>query len=216
MERRPRDRRRTATDETCASLPWGADDFVSKPFRVPELLGRVRTQLRASGQLRAARAALRDAAAELERARGDAVNNRRLVDILHEVTGELSAAEIYRHPRAARGAALEISHCSVVLARAGDAIGHRRRGGGQTRRIHDVEIQPRPISGDRARRSSRTAPCSSHDATTHPLFAEHARTSGRASERSVDAAVGRGRCRSPSTAGDRACSFCGPIAASAA
>jgi CheY-like chemotaxis protein len=82
-------------EDRASGLPWGADDFVSKPFRVPELLGRVRTQLKASGQLRDARAALRDAANELDRARGDAVNNRRLIDILHEVTGDLTAAEIY-------------------------------------------------------------------------------------------------------------------------
>ena len=85
-----------AIEDGGAALPWGADDCVSKPFRVAELLGRVRTQLRASGQIRAAREALREAAAELERAREDATNNRRLVDILHEVTGEVSATEIYR------------------------------------------------------------------------------------------------------------------------
>ena len=104
-------------------LPWGADDCVSKPFRVPELLGRVRTQLRASGQLRSARAALHDAAAELERAREDAANNRRLVDILHEVTGEVSATEIYRILARRVARALEISHCSVILARPGEEIG---------------------------------------------------------------------------------------------
>jgi diguanylate cyclase (GGDEF)-like protein len=47
-----------AAIEDGAGLPWGVDDCVSKPFRVPELLGRVRTQLRASEQLRAARPAL--------------------------------------------------------------------------------------------------------------------------------------------------------------
>lgn len=110
-------------EDSPSSLPWGVDDCVSKPFRVPELLGRVRTQLRASGQLRAARAALRDTAAELERAREDAVSNRRLVDILHEVTGELSATEIYRILARRVARALEISHCSVVLARPGDQVG---------------------------------------------------------------------------------------------
>jgi two-component system cell cycle response regulator len=104
-------------------LPWGADDCVSKPFRVPELLGRVRTQLRASGQLRAAREALQDTAAELERAREDAANNRRLVDILHEVTGEVSATEIYRILARRVARALEISHCSVILARPGEEVG---------------------------------------------------------------------------------------------
>src|SRR6185437_10276698 len=48
----------TNDDEGEPTLPAGADDYVHKPFRVPELLGRVRTQLRASDQLRTARAAL--------------------------------------------------------------------------------------------------------------------------------------------------------------
>jgi DNA-binding response OmpR family regulator len=42
----------TGDSDDGAAMPWGADDCVSKPFRVPELLGRVRTQLRASNQLR--------------------------------------------------------------------------------------------------------------------------------------------------------------------
>jgi DNA-binding response OmpR family regulator len=72
-----------AVEDGSGILPWGADDCVSKPFRVPELLGRVRTQLRASSQLREARSALAETAAELDRAREDALSNRRLVDILH-------------------------------------------------------------------------------------------------------------------------------------
>ena len=112
-----------AAIEDGSGLPWGADDLVSKPYRVPELLGRVRTQLRAGEQLRAARGELQDAAAELERAREDAVSNRRLIDILHEVTNELSATEIYRILSRRVARALEISHCSIVLARPGDELG---------------------------------------------------------------------------------------------
>ena len=109
--------------EAVPALPPGADDYISKPFKVPELLGRVRTQLRALNEVRAARAALHDATVELERARDDAVSNRRLVDILHEVTGELSATEIYRVLTRGVARALEISRCSIVLARVGDAVG---------------------------------------------------------------------------------------------
>lgn len=112
-----------AVEEGSGVLPWGADDCVSKPFRVPELLGRVRTQLRASSQLREARSALAETAAELDRAREDALSNRRLVDILHEVTGEVSPMEIYRILARRVSRSIEVSHCSVVLARAGDAIG---------------------------------------------------------------------------------------------
>jgi two-component system cell cycle response regulator len=111
------------SNERGTTLPWGADDCVSKPFRVPELLGRVRTQLRASSQLRAARRALRDTAAELERTRVHAASHKRLVDILHEVTGELSATEIYRLLTRRVARSLAITHCSVVLARAGDETG---------------------------------------------------------------------------------------------
>jgi two-component system cell cycle response regulator len=111
------------SDDGTAMLPWGADDCVSKPFRVPELLGRVRTQLRASSQLRAARRALRDTAAELERTRVHAASHKRLVDILHEVTGELSATEIYRLLTRRVARSLGITHCSVVLAHSGDEAG---------------------------------------------------------------------------------------------
>jgi diguanylate cyclase (GGDEF)-like protein len=159
-----------ALEDRTTGLPWGADDFVSKPFRVPELLGRVRTQLRASGQLREARAALRDAATELDRARGDAVNNRRLIDILHEVTGDLTAAEIYGILTSRVAKALGISHCAVVLARAGETVGIVAAAADNSR-IHDVEV-----SLDRYPEIAAALE-SDHvvlvdDTMTHPLFAE--------------------------------------------
>ena len=104
-------------------LPWGADDCVAKPFRVAELLGRVRTQIRASEQLRSTRAALVETTAAMERERDAAANNRRLVEILHEVTGELSANEIYRLLARRMAESLEISNCSIILARPSDAAG---------------------------------------------------------------------------------------------
>lgn len=129
-----------AIEDGGEGLPWGADDCVSKPYRVPELLGRVRTQIRASGQLRDARASLRDAAEELERVRGDAASNRRLVDILHEVTAELSATEIYRLLTRRVARALEIGHCSLVLARLGDAVG-TVMAAAEDATIHDVDVR---------------------------------------------------------------------------
>jgi two-component system cell cycle response regulator len=104
-------------------LPRSADDYVTKPFRVPELLARIHTQLRARSELRSARAALAAARAELERAREDVASNRQIVDILHEVTGELSATEIYRILARRVSRALSLSRCCVVLAGAGDAVG---------------------------------------------------------------------------------------------
>lgn len=60
---------------------------------------------------------------ELQRARDASVGSQQLIDILHDVTGELSAAEIYRVLTRRVARALAITHCSVVLAQAGDATG---------------------------------------------------------------------------------------------
>jgi diguanylate cyclase (GGDEF)-like protein len=103
--------------------PRIADDYVTKPFRVPEVLARIHTQLRAQTELRSARAALAAARAELERAREDVASNRQIVDILNEVTGELSATEIYRILVRRVSRALSLSRCSVVMAGATDATG---------------------------------------------------------------------------------------------
>jgi two-component system cell cycle response regulator len=113
----------TPVDARVRALPRGADDCVTKPFRVPELLARIQLQLRAHLELRHAREALRVTEQELLRARENVESNRRLVDILHDVTGDLSSGEIYRILARRVARALGISHCSVVLARDGDAMG---------------------------------------------------------------------------------------------
>lgn len=100
-----------------------ADDYVGTPIRASDLLARLRAQLRAHQELRRTREALRQTEEELERVRENAEHNRRLVDILHEVTGELSSNEIYRILARRVARALDISHASVVLADAGDAMG---------------------------------------------------------------------------------------------
>lgn len=110
-------------DATVRTLGLGAADYIKKPFRVRELLARVQAQLRVRAELDGARTQLARREEELERAREDAQNRRAMVDILHEVTGGLSSEEIY-HILARRVArALNTSHCSVVLARAGDQYG---------------------------------------------------------------------------------------------
>ena len=110
-------------EATVKTLGLGAADFVRKPFRVRELLARIQAQLRAHHELARARAALRETEEELARAREEAESRRKLVDILHEVTGDLSSDEIY-HLLARRVArALDVSHCSVILAKPGDRIG---------------------------------------------------------------------------------------------
>ena len=105
-----------AEEYTVRALGLGAADFVRKPVRPRELVARVQAHLRAGAALRTTREALRRTEAELARARADAENRRKLVDILHEVTGDLAADEIY-HLLARRVArALAVSHCAVVLA----------------------------------------------------------------------------------------------------
>jgi len=114
---------RAPDDMAELALGLGAVDVVRKPFRPRELVARVQAQLRAHALLRDARTALREAEEELDRVREDSENRRKLVDILHEVTGDLSSDEIY-HILARRVArALSLSRCSVILARPGDRVG---------------------------------------------------------------------------------------------
>ena len=102
------------------TLGLGAADFVRKPFRVKELLARIQAQLRMRAILRSAHTALHEREIELSRVREEAESRRKLVDILHDVTEDLSSDEIY-HLLARRVArALELTHCSVILARQGD------------------------------------------------------------------------------------------------
>lgn len=168
----------SASGDNAANLPRGADDCVTKPFKVPELLGRVRMQLRASAQLRAARRLLRDTTAELQRAREDAAHQKRLVDILHEVTGELSATEMYRLLARRVSRALDISRCSVVLARAGDVTGTIAAAADDAS-IRDVEIALDGYPEIRiALETGRSVLVS--DAATDPLLAERREAWARA------------------------------------
>ncbi|MBI2406980.1 MAG: diguanylate cyclase [Gemmatimonadetes bacterium] len=101
----------------------GATDVVRKPFRPRELVARVQAHLRAQALLRSTQNSLHTAEDELARVLEDSENRRKLVDILHEVTGDLSSDEIY-HILARRVArALSLSRCSVILARPGDRVG---------------------------------------------------------------------------------------------
>lgn len=102
------------------TLGLGAADFIRKPYRPKELLARVQAQLRMGAVLRSTRQALERTEEALTRAQADADSRRKLVDILHEVTGDLSVSELFHLlvRRAAR--ALGVSHCSVLLARPGD------------------------------------------------------------------------------------------------
>jgi two-component system cell cycle response regulator len=160
-------------------LPVGADDWVSKPLRVAELLGRVRTQLRASDQLRAARSALHDTTVELERVREDATNNRRLVEILHEITGELAASEIYRVLARRIARSLGVPRCIVLLARPGESTGMLAAAQGET--VHGPEVRlegyPEVVTAISSGRSLLI-----EDGRGHPLFAKLASVPGAGRE----------------------------------
>ncbi len=106
-------------DASVRALGLGAVDFIRKPFRPKELLARVQAHLRHGAVFRSTRDALQKTEAALYRAQEDAESRRKLVDILHEVTGDLSVSELYQLlvGRAAR--ALGVSHCSVILAKTG-------------------------------------------------------------------------------------------------
>src|SRR5213083_64490 len=96
-------------EATVRALGLGAADFISKPFRVRELLARVDAHIRVGRALAQAREEARSRAA--------------MVDILHEVTDSLKPDEMY-HILARRVArALNISKCSMVLAKPGDQQG---------------------------------------------------------------------------------------------
>lgn len=111
-------------DEVAArTLRLGAVDYVSKPFRVRELLARIQAHLRVRSALLAARRTAQASESALARAREEAESRRKLVDILHEVTNELSPEEIFRILARRVARALNISRCSVILARPGDESG---------------------------------------------------------------------------------------------
>ncbi|MBI1967413.1 MAG: diguanylate cyclase [Gemmatimonadetes bacterium] len=96
-------------EATVKALGLGAADFISKPFRVRELLARVEAHIRVGR--------------ELAKAREEARSRAAMVDILQEVTDSLKPDEIY-HILARRVArVLNISKCSMVLAKAGDEVG---------------------------------------------------------------------------------------------
>ncbi len=92
-------------EATVRALGLGAADFISKPFRVRELLARVKAHLRVGR--------------ELNQARAEARSRTEMVDILQEVTATLKPEEIYHIlvRRVARG--LKISKCSLVFANPG-------------------------------------------------------------------------------------------------
>src|SRR5574338_513655 len=89
-------------DATVKALGLGAQDFIPKPFRVRELLARVKAHLRVGR--------------ELTEAREEARSRSEMMDIMQEVTASLKPDEIYQIlvRRVAHG--LNLSRCSIIIA----------------------------------------------------------------------------------------------------
>lgn len=106
-------------------LRSGADDWLSKPLRASELLARVGVSVEhaAGGGGRGLRGAIQRKDEELARAQDDIATSRQLVEILNEVASELTAAEIYKVLARRVARALDLRHCSVVLAATGESTG---------------------------------------------------------------------------------------------
>ncbi len=110
-------------DGTVKALGLGASDFISKPFRVKELLARVEAHLRTGRALRDARREAQEKAAEAKARAEEAAIRAEMVDILHEVTDALNSEEIY-HILAQRVAhVLNIAKCSLVIPQKDGKVG---------------------------------------------------------------------------------------------
>ena len=96
-------------DATVKALGLGAADFISKPVRAKELFARVEAHLRVGRSL--------------GQAREEAKSRAAMVDILHEVTDSLKPDEIYNILVRRVARVLNISKCSMVLAKPDDKFG---------------------------------------------------------------------------------------------
>ncbi|GAC1515604.1 MAG: hypothetical protein NVS1B4_06760 [Gemmatimonadaceae bacterium] len=109
-----------------------------------DMMMEVRALLSVRGGMAAALsdALARAQAAEeaLARAREEAENRGTIVDILREVTSELSPEEIYRVLARRVARALRVARCSVVLARPGEGVATVATAF-ENPRLHNLEIQ---------------------------------------------------------------------------
>jgi two-component system, cell cycle response regulator len=89
-------------EATVRSLGLGASDFIPKPFRVRELLARVKAHLRVGR--------------ELNQARAEARSRSEMMDIMQEVTASLKPEEIFTILVRRVAQALSIARCSIIMA----------------------------------------------------------------------------------------------------
>ena len=91
-------------------------------------------------ELQSLRAALRNAEAELQRVREEGESRRDLVDILHEVMGDLPTDEIFHFLVRRLARALRLSHASVIKANRDAKTGVVATAFEQPH-LHDLEIE---------------------------------------------------------------------------
>lgn len=91
-------------------------------------------------ELQSLRLALRNAEAELQRVRDEGETRRDLVDILHEVMGDLPTDEIFHFLARRLARALRLSHASVIRANPGARTGIVVTAFEQPY-LHDLEIE---------------------------------------------------------------------------
>ena len=160
----------TGNGDAADALQNGADDTLPAPLRVNDLLATINAQLRARDTIRTMRETLQQREEELRRAHEDMAATRQLVEILNEVTTDLTAAEIYRVLARRVARALDLSRCSVVLAETGDVSGT------VVATFDDPTITALELRLDRypefiaALRTQR--PVLVPDVNEHPMFAE--------------------------------------------
>jgi len=82
-----------------------------------------RLENEAINELQSLRSALRKSEAELKRVRDEGESRRHLVDILHEVMGDLPTEEIFHFLARRLARALRLSHASVIRANPGSRTG---------------------------------------------------------------------------------------------
>lgn len=93
-----------------------------------------------ANEVRALRAALRKVEAELLRVREEGESRRHLVEILHDVMGNLPTEEIFHLLARRLARALNLSHASVILAAPGSTTGIVATAFEQPH-LHDLEVE---------------------------------------------------------------------------
>ena len=93
-----------------------------------------------ANEVQALRAALRKAEAELQRVREEGESRRHLVEILHDVMGNLPMEEIFHLLVRRLARALNLSHASVIIAAPGSRTGVVATAFEQPH-LHDLEVE---------------------------------------------------------------------------